>query len=162
MHIQQLSTILDLCVYVVYAYFECMHVCIWCTCPHPGIGEDQSEFRFQSIRNRFGKMKIWFRLIRTEILFRKSGSGFLKPYFGRPLPQITWHPWGVCLQLCRCNRWKKLNHAKTDTQINLAACALCADAGVINNSIHICVCVVYLWFLLMHACFHLVSSRTKW
>ena len=44
-------------------------------------------------------MKIGFRLIRTEILLRESGSGsgFLKPHSGRPLhqtyPQVTLTQW---------------------------------------------------------------------
>ena len=41
--------------------------------------------RFWSIRNRIRYIKFRFRLIRTEIKFRKSGSGFLKPCSGRPL-----------------------------------------------------------------------------
>ena len=130
MHIQQLSTLFDMCVYVVYAYFECMHVCIWCTWSHTGIGDDQTElrtgnpvisrnsgsgkknlndllkFRFRSIRNRIGKLKIRFRLIRTEILLRKSGSDFLKPHSGRPLvDQAPYPPLANCcvaaIQTCQ-------------------------------------------------------------
>ena len=39
------NNIRHICVYIVYAYFECMHICIWCTCPHPGIGDDQTKLR---------------------------------------------------------------------------------------------------------------------
>ena len=98
-----------MCVYVVYAFFECS--CLYLV--HMPARRDRgwpnriknrksgnqpkfrfrlirnrndlSKFRFRSIRNRIGKLKIRFRLIRTEILLRKSGSGFLKPHSGRPL-----------------------------------------------------------------------------
>ena len=57
---QQLLTLVDMSVYVVYAYFGCVNV---------------------------GYLKFRFRLIRTKIKLRKSGSnsGFLKPCSGRPL-----------------------------------------------------------------------------
>ena len=42
MHIQQLFTLVDMCVYVVYAYFECVNVVIQCACPLPGKGDDQN------------------------------------------------------------------------------------------------------------------------
>ena len=44
-HKQQLLKTLDMCVYIVYAYFKYMHVCIWCTCQQPGIGNEQSKLR---------------------------------------------------------------------------------------------------------------------
>ena len=37
MHVQQLSTVADMCVHIVNAYFGYVHVFLWCACLHPVI-----------------------------------------------------------------------------------------------------------------------------
>ena len=95
MHIRQLLTLVGMCVYDVYAYFGWVNVVIYTAhiCPLPGrlIGNrnEFSKFRFQLMRKRIVNLIFQFRLIRTKIKLRKSGSGFLKSYSVRPLQMET-------------------------------------------------------------------------
>ena len=77
---QQLSTILEMCVYIVYAYFEYMHVGIrdrgWTNQIKNRKSSNDPEFWFRLIRNRNDISKIRFRLIKNGWENWKSGFGW--------------------------------------------------------------------------------------